>query len=158
MTEPKHTMQASTPQEFKEVVVKWLNSQAVEHRATARNAKTARFQKEHTDKADTLEYTAKFIYEIVIEGQIDIPFIKQDKSFLTTASDPPRCNTHPWEYEVFERNIAVDYELLLAVRYWVKHERMIEAMKCYRYHTNASLLDANNYVEKLKDSLTNQTI
>ncbi len=63
----KYTIEASTPQQFKEAVVKWLNREAVEHRATARSAKTARYQKEHTDKAETLEYAAKFIYEIEIE-------------------------------------------------------------------------------------------
>lgn len=63
-----HTVQASTPQEFKEVVVKWLNSQATIHRATARMARTVRYEKEHVDKAESLEYAATFIYNMVIEG------------------------------------------------------------------------------------------
>lgn len=67
MTTSKHILQASTSQEFKEAVVKWLNSQAIYHRVTARNAKTVRYEKEHTDKAESLEYAAKFIYEMVIE-------------------------------------------------------------------------------------------
>lgn len=62
-----HTVQASTPQEFKEAVIKWLNGQATIHRVTARNAKTVRYEKEHVDKAESLEYAAKFIYDMVIE-------------------------------------------------------------------------------------------
>lgn len=62
-----HTVQASTPQEFKEAVVKWLNSQATIHRATARMARTVRYEKEHVDKAESLEYAATFIYNMVIE-------------------------------------------------------------------------------------------
>lgn len=67
MTDLKYSVSASTPREFKEAVVKWLNSQATIHRATARMARTVRYEKEHVDKAESLEYAATFIYNMVIE-------------------------------------------------------------------------------------------
>jgi len=63
----KFTIQASTPAEFQQAVVKWLNDQSVAIRSQGRISKGKRVQHDRYTEAEALESAARFISEVVIE-------------------------------------------------------------------------------------------
>lgn len=146
----EYTIKVSTLAEFQAAVVKWLEREMIDYRAKARGlARTKKGMKEYNDKADILEYAAKFVKEIVIESPVVDPLKELDQQFINKLD---KWITHPWEFQHPNNDIPVSKENInKGIMFWIKDDKLIQAIKCYRYHTNVGLLEAKQYVEKLRD-------
>lgn len=61
-------IKASTPEAMRDQIVKWLNSQASNHRVSGRIATRKGMQKSEAAIADTYEQAAKFLEGCTVES------------------------------------------------------------------------------------------